>query len=280
MKNWTTWKGGLAVIACVLTTSGLASGQKSTSTTWSPAETADGQPDIQGYWGPGPGATNDDIEVGTVNNAILGRNFKPSEMIIDPPDRKIPYQPWALARRADIKTRLEHPKPDELDPAARCDLPGVPRVVYMPFEIQILQPPGYVVMLSENMHTYRIIPLDGRPHLGSDLKLWMGDSRGHWEGRTLVVDVTNNNDETWFDTAANFHSDALHVVERWTFKNANTIDYEATLDDPQVYTRPWKLAFPIVRNHEERFEILEFACHEGNRAEELMLRPGKPPKDQ
>jgi hypothetical protein len=247
---------------------------------WSPALTPDGQPDIQGYWNPGPGATNDDIEIGTVNNSILGRDFKPSQMIVDPPDRKIPYQPWARERRADIKTRLEHPRPDELDPAARCDLPGVPRVVYMPFSVQILQPPGFVVILSENMHTYRIIPLDQRPHLGPDIKLWMGDARGHWEGRTLVVDVTNNNEETWFDTAANFHSDALHVVERWTFSSADTIDYEATIDDPKTYTKPWKLAFPVLRSKEEGYEILEFACHEGNRAEELMLRQGKPPKDR
>ena len=106
----------------------------------------------------------------------------------------------------------------------------------------------------------------------------MGDSRGRWEGHTLVVDVTNNNDETWLDTASNFHSDALHVVERWTYADTETINYEAILEDPMVYTRPWKIAFPLVRNKQKHYELLEFACHEGDRSEALMIRPLKPAK--
>jgi len=109
--------------------------------------------------------------------------------------------------------------------------------------------------------------------------LWMGDSRGHWEGQTLAIDVTNLNDETWLDTASNFHSDALHVVERWTYVDADTINYEATLEDPTVYTQRLKIAFPLVRNKQKQYELLEFACHEGDRSEALMIRPPKPMKD-
>jgi hypothetical protein len=104
--------------------------------------------------------------------------------------------------------------------------------------------------------------MDGRPHVGADVKLWMGDSRGHWEGNTLVVDVTNLNGRPWFDLLGHFGSDALHVVERLTLVDGNTIDYEATIEDPRVYTRPWTLALPLVRN-QEYDEIWEEGCHEG-----------------
>jgi hypothetical protein len=134
---------------------------------------------------------------------------------------------------------------------------------------QILQPPGQVVLVHDYSHTYRVIPLDSRPHLGKDIKLWMGDSRGHWEGNTLVVDVTNNNDQTWFDIVGSFHSDALHMVERWTFVNRDRIDYEVTIDDPEVFTRPWKMAWTFGRNPGE--EPWESAVWEGNRAVEVIF---------
>jgi hypothetical protein len=100
----------------------------------------------------------------------------------------------------------------------------------------------------------------------------MGDSRGRWEGNTLVVNVTNHTDRTWFDVIGTFHSDALHVVERFTFVDSNTIHYEATITDPKVFTRPWKIAFPLIRNTQPGFERLEMACHEGERSFGLMLR--------
>jgi len=129
------------------------------SNTWKPPRTADGQPDIQGFWAAGGDATGDDIEVGTVSNVYLGRQFRATQMIVDPPDHKIPYQPWAAVRRQAMVDRRENPTPSELDPIARCYLPGVPRQAYVMSTMQILQAAGYVVVLSEIMHTYRIIPL-------------------------------------------------------------------------------------------------------------------------
>ena len=120
-------------------------------------------------------------------------------------------------------------------------------------------------MLFENFHAYRVIPTDGRPHLPADIKTFEGDSRGHWEGDTLVVDVTNQNDKTWFDMAGNFHSDALHVMERYTPVDANTIDYQATIEDPKTFSRPWTIAFPITRITRPGYEIMELACVEGER---------------
>lgn len=241
---------------------------------WAPSRTVDGQPDMQGFWS-SRNTTQDNIEVGTdkIHSAILGRDFRPVRMIVDPPDGNIPYQPWAAARRRELDDLRDDPRSlEHVDPAARCFLAGVPRTTYMPFAIQILQAPGYVVMLSENFHTYRIIPLDGRPHVGEDIKLWMGDSRGRWEGRTLVVEVTNQNGKTWLDWSGTFTSDTLRVLERWTLKDADTISYEATVEDPNVYVRPWKMAFSLVRNKQKGFELIEYACHEGNRAMGLMLR--------
>ncbi len=141
--------------------------------------------------------------------------------------------------------------------------------------MKILQTPGQVIMINEFNHTYRVIPLDGSPHIGSDIKLWMGDSRGHWEGNTLVVDVTNFNEHSWLDIVGSFHSDALHVVERWTFVNADRIDYEVTLEDPKVYARPWKLLVNHGRMDDD-YELWESAIWEGNNAVEVIL--GAPPE--
>jgi hypothetical protein len=125
--------------------------------------------------------------------------------------------------------------------------------------MQILQVPGTVVILYESNHSYRVIPLDGR-HPPAQMKLWMGDSRGRWEGDTLVVDVTQFNDMTWFDMAGNFHSDALHVVERYTLLDPDHINYEATIEDPKVFMRPWKMSMILNRHKEKNFRLLEYEC--------------------
>jgi hypothetical protein len=147
--------------------------------------------------------------------------------------------------------------------------------MYSPGAFQIVQTPGYVVFFFGNSHAYRIIPTDGRPHLGKNVKLWQGNSRGRWEGNTLVVDVTNQNDRTWFDSHGTFHSDAVHVVERYTFVDPDTIRYEARIEDPTVFTRPWTLALPLRRNKEAGIELWEEACHEGERSVEHMLDAGR-----
>ena len=217
----------------------------------------DGKPDMQGYWETANFFTAFDLETRDKEEYGIpaGRG-----VVVDPPNGKIPYQPWAMAKKKDL---MEHHLFE--DPQAHCYLSGVPRQMYTPFGFQILQPAGSVVLLYEAFHSYRIISLDGRPHIPSEIQLFEGDSRGHWEGDTLVVDVTNQNPGTWFDMAANFHSDALHVVERFTMKDLNTIGYEATLDDVKVFTQPFKIAFNLVRNHASDYEQMEYACVEGEK---------------
>ena len=244
--------------------------------TWTPPRTLDGQPDIQGVWNNGMGGQYD-VEgiLGEVNDLLnvpadpfiipRVRTQPDQSLVVDPADGKIPYQPWAAAKAKEHHDHHTRPtKPEYIDGRTHCYPAGVPRQIYSgPGGQQILQSPGYVVILNEWSHIYRIIPLDGRPHVGGSIQLWMGDSRGHWEGNTLVVNTTNLNDRTWFDIVGDFHSDALHVVERFTVLDADTINYEATLEDPKVYTRPWKMALTIRRIREKGYELMESACHEG-----------------
>ncbi len=168
--------------------------------------------------------------------------------IVDPADGFIPYQLWAAAKAKDT---FEHHLAEE--PELHCYESGVPKQMYVQFGFQIFQPANYVVMTWEFMHAYRIIPTDGRPHIPANIKLFQGDSVGHWEGDTLVVDTTNLNDRTWYDTVGNFHSDAEHVVERFTPVDTNTIKYEATVDDPKVLTKPFKIAMELYKS--ERSQV-------------------------
>jgi hypothetical protein len=219
---------------------------------------ADGHPDMSGYWNAGNnGGAVFDVEKHESRGAGFGAG---NGAIVDPPDGMIPYQPWAREKANDNYT---HHLAEE--PELHCFQSGVPSQLYRQFGFQILQPAGYMVMNWEFMHAVRIIPTDNRPHaLPETTKLFMGDSVGHWDGDTLVVDTTNLNDRTWMDTAGNFHSDQLHVVEKFTPVNDRTINYEATLEDSKVYTRPWKIAFPLNKSMQANYEIMEFACIEGN----------------
>lgn len=140
-------------------------------------------------------------------------------------------------------------------------MPGVPRVTYMPFPFQIVQAPNLIAITYEYNHLVRWLWMDGRKHPNA-LDFWMGESRGSWEGDTLVVDVRNNNDMTWFDAAGNFHSDQLRVVERYTPVGKNQIDYEATIEDPKVFTRPWKISMPLYRRVEKNVQLLDYECLE------------------
>jgi hypothetical protein len=236
----------------------------------------DGRPDLQGAWsgivnadGYFPSGSYD-IEEGNdpSHRAMVGQQARKRNPIVDPPDGRIPYLPWAAVMAEFL--HAEHLGPSKLaylDPQAQCFLDGVPRINYQT-RFEIIQAPSNVVFLYDFGHMSRIVPMDGRPHVSENIRLWMGDSRGRWEGDTLVIDVTNQTDQTWLDIVGNFHSDGLHVVERWTLTDANTLAYEAMLDDPAVYARPWKLAFPMRRL--ERQEQWEFACHEGVRLEDLL----------
>jgi hypothetical protein len=162
-------------------------------------------------------------------------------------------------------TRIEH-----VDSQNRCLLGGVPRPFYNT-TFHVMQPDGAVVIVWDDYHSYRVIPLDGRPHVGPNLKLWMGDSRGHWEGNTLVVDVTNLNAKSRLSILGDFFSDKAHIVERLTFADANTLTYEARIDDPTVFTRPWTLR--VAEKRVPEAEMWEFACHEGEHSSDQMLIP-------
>ena len=233
---------------------------------WHPGTTLDGQPDMQGSWSVIGGAIHieHNLEDGSdkAHIAIHGQKFNESHVVINPPDNKIPYLPSALAQRKLHLENIYNPNRKYRDPVTSCMLRGVPRVLFR--GVQILQPRGMVVIMSEENHAYRIIPLDKRAHVGANIKLWMGDSRGWWEGQTLVIDARNFNDQSWFDRSGNFHSDSLRVVERWTFVSQDRIDYEATIEDPMVFTKPWKMALKLEREEiTPGYEFLEDACHEG-----------------
>ena len=239
----------------------------------------DGQPDMQGHWISDAIGAAHSVEDGRDPDAdiIQGRvGERNPTVIIEPADGRIPYQPAAAAKRNELLADIFTPtKPEHVDPHVRATLDGVPRNNYVPGGMQIGQGPGYVLILYESNHAYRVIPTDGRPHVGEGVQLWMGDSRGRWEGNTLVVDVTNFNTDTWFDAHGTFHSDALHVVERWTMANADRIDYEVTIEDPKVFTRPWRMAWTINRNKQKGYEIWEDSRREGERDVAHILLSGR-----
>lgn len=213
---------------------------------------ADGKPDLQGFWDTRVFATAFSLEAQKASFEIPEN----PGVVVDPPNGKIPYLPDAMKHKLEMESRLAE------DPQSHCYLSGVPRQIYTPFGFQILQANGAFLLNFEAFHAYRMIHMSGK-HPDPAIKLFEGDSRGHWEDDTLVVDVTNMNDRTWFDMAANFHSDQLHVVERFTPKDANTIRYEATLSDPKTFSQPFKIAFDLGRNLEPGYETLEYACVEG-----------------
>src|SRR5262245_26856265 len=175
---------------------------------------------------------------------------------------EIPYLPAAAARKKE-----NYANRDKLDPETKCYLPGVPRATYMPYPFQIVQSAQHVAIGYEYAHAARRVYLDGSKHPEA-LDFWMGDSRGRWEGDTLVVDVSNFNGKTWFDRAGNFASDTLHVVERYTPMSPNHLLYEATIEDSKVFTRPWKISMPLYRRVEKNARLMEFKCVEF--AEELI----------
>src|SRR5580704_8207127 len=219
---------------------------------------ADGHPDMQGFWN----AANNGGAVFELQNHPGNRSGVPpgKGAIVDPADGFLPYQPWAAAKAKDT---FEHNLATE--PELHCYESGVPKQLYVQFGFQIFQPTNYVVLTWEFMHAYRIIPTDARPHISADIKLFQGDSVGHWEGDTLVVDTTNLNDRTWYDTVGNFHTDAEHVVERFTPVDSTTVKYEATVEDPKVLTKPFKMDMELYRSTDARYEQMEFGCIEGNR---------------
>ena len=208
--------------------------------------TPEGQPDLNGIW----------QVLTTASWDILAHNAQdgvPAGLGVVDGD-EIPYQPWAVTQQQEnYANRLT------ADPVRQCYLPGVPRVTYMPFPFQILQTPDHVVIKYEFAHAMRFIYTDGSDHSAPN-DFWMGDSRGHWDGDTLVVDSTHFNGLTWLDAAGNFHSDALHVVERYTPTSPFHIEYEVSIEDPKVFTRAWTMRMPLYRRLEDRLQLLDYDC--------------------
>src|SRR5712691_7281028 len=205
-----------------------------------------------------------------------------TSLVVDPPNGRVPATPAAEAKR-DYNLAHNGDSWIHMSVWDRCITRGVPGGMFPAGynnAYQILQVPGAVVILYEMIHEARVIPLDGRPHLPSRVRQWNGDSRGHWEGNTLVVDTTNYNGKGWIGTSAATlrikgipQSEALHVVERLTRVDPNTINYEVTIDDPKYYTKPWKVAIPLSRD--PNYHIYEYACQEGNHAVENVLSGGR-----
>ena len=215
-----------------------------------------GQPDLQGVWQVLTTA-NWDVQDHTGQRfpGLPARFSQPSgQGVVVGND--IPYQPWALAKkRENFANRAT------ADPEQQCYMPGVPRITYTPQPFQIFQFPDRVVILYEHLHITREIFTNGSKHPTIPVEFWMGDSRGRWEGDTLVVDVTLFVEDTWFDRAGNFHSDELHVVERYTRTGPDHIQYDVTIEDPKVFTRPWTMRMPIYRRQEANVQLLEFECY-------------------
>ena len=229
--------------------------------TFAPPRSADGRPDISGYWG-GTQAPHENLEA---HVRTPDDNGGPS-FVIDPADGRVPMQAWAELKRRENRAKY-------IDQNAQCFQSGVPRHLYMG-AYQFLQTPTRLVQLSEETNAYRNIILDGRPHVGKDIVLWQGDSRGRWEGNTLVVETTNQNGRTFLDQQGRFLTDAATVVERFTLFDPNSMLWEITIADPLVYTRPFTMASALRRNLRADFEIWEESCYEGEANTEHLRNLG------
>ncbi len=210
--------------------------------------TADGKPDLSGVWQ----AVN--TAAWNIQNHVAGKGIPAGIGVVE--GDEIPYQPWALKKKTEhAATRATS------DPETKCFLPGVPRITYMPYPFEIVQTPKTTAIMYEYVHALRTVYTDGTTHPEGHIDWWMGDSRGRWDGDTFVVDVVDFNDETWFDRAGNFHSDELHVVERYTLIDRDHIQYSATIVDPKVFTRAWTMSMPLYRRIEKNAQVLEYECY-------------------
>ena len=271
MRSWLRNSIGTAVIGTATVAVALAAGPvvAQSSTYTAPRLAGTDNPDLNGIW----------QALNTANWDIRPHAAAPSAI----PDllgaigavpaglgviegNEIPYQPWAAAKqRENFENRLTRPVDRQTsetvgDPEAKCFMPGVPRATYLPYPFQIVQTPAQVFIAYEFASATRIIHMDSRPP--SPAPSWMGWSIGRWEGDTLVIEVTDQVDKTWFDRAGNFHSDALRVTERYTPVTPNHLRYEALIEDPNVFTRPWTITMPLYRRMEPDAQLLEFKCIE------------------
>jgi hypothetical protein len=302
--------GVLALIALfVATAPARVRAQAKAAPQWTPARTPDGQPDIQGTWNsidsfftplqrPAKVAGKEQIskeELKAVLEEEADRKLEGADrgvgayghewyefnrnqvgsaasLIVEPRDGRLPAMtPWGKEKTTFMRAHLGDSY-EYLDPGDRCISRGILGMMLPTFYNNgkiILQSPGYITIISEMIHDARIIPLDGHPHVPESVRFWAGDSRGRWEGSTLVVDTTNFSPH---DLLRNIgvQTETLHMVERFTRVDRDTLKYQVTIDDPKVYTAPWTIAFPFKRDKD--YQMFEYACHEGNYAVPGMLR--------
>ena len=253
----------LAAMAAVVFTLGVAPALAQ-ETDYQAPRTASGRPDLNGIW-QAVGASNWDIEphaarMGPVVELAALGSIPAGLGIVQ--GGEIPYTTEALRIRDENRDHWL-----ERDPAIKCYMPGIPRATYMPYPFQIVQTDEYILIAYEFASASRIVYME-RPDFESPADAWMGHSRGHWEGETLVIDVTSQVPDTWLDSSGNHHTDQIHVTERYTALSPYHLEYEATITDPQTYTRPWTVKLPLYRRIDENMQILEYKCVEF--AEELM----------
>ena len=217
-----------------------------------PPRTVDGVPDMQGIWRR-RAAAHESLQAHPRTLDDAGA----TSAVVDPANGIVPIQDWAEAKR-------RYNRPAYVHHNAICRLSGVPVTMYMTGTYQFMQTPGTFFVQGEEAHAFRTIPLDGRSHLGPDISLYNGDSVGHWEGNTLVVETRNQNSKVWLDQRGRFYTNEAVITERFTMIDANTIHWQATIDDPNVYTRPFTIALAYRRSTVEDFEVWEEACYENN----------------
>ena len=261
MTRWLGEAVGIAlVVLAVVWSGGCAQGAQTTGV----ARTADGKPDFSGVW-QAMNTANWDIQDhaarrGPVLALGAALSIPGGRGVVE--GNEIPYQPSAAEQKEENGRNWL-----TADPEIKCYLPGTPRAMYMPYPFQIVQTPAHVLMAFEFAGATRTIHMeseDARPMSEAETPPpnWMGWSAGRWEGDTLVVEVTDFNGQAWFDRAGNFHSDAMRLTERYTLAAPNTIHYEVTIDDPEVFTRPWTMSMPFYRRLEEYPELFEYKCVE------------------
>lgn len=256
-----TLAAGAAVSAAVLFGGPTSVSGQSQSTAI--PRNADGKPEFTGLW-QAMNTANWDLQAHEARRGpvvALGAAFSIPAGFGVVEGNEIPYLPAAAAKKKENGENWL-----SLDPEVKCFLPGVPRMMYMPYPVQIVEGRDTIIMASEFASASRTIRMNSKEKSPADA--WMGWSIGRWEGDTLVIEVTDQTPQTWFDRAGNYHSDALKVVERYTLADRNTINYEATMEDPKVFSRPWKISMPLYRHTEKNAQLMEYKCVEF--VEELM----------
>lgn len=213
---------------------------------------ADGKPNLNGVWQSISGA-----DVNLLDH-ISDKYAPGAQSVVE--EHEIPYLPEALKQRQD---NFEKRRTEDLE-TTKCDLPGVPRITYarnLPFQIFQLPKGDKITVLYEFAEAHRFFYTNGTPHPPGHINWWLGDSRARWEGDTLVVDSVDFNDSTWFDHAGDYHSESLHVVERYKLLDADHIDYKVEIEDPKVYSKPWHIDLILYRHKEKNFQLLDYVCY-------------------